>query len=253
MGCTSILPLIIYPCVLNIRTTHFSAVRRDFHFPAPYAISLYLTHSPQRYWSKIDGIPELTWADPEVTAQGILQAIGARNFWASALVNASIPAPESYYSSPLIRSLETARLTFSNLSLPADRPFKPVVKELLREALGEHTCDRRSRRSVIEKRFPEFEIEEGFTEEDELWVPEVRESNPDMDARLTRFLDDVFGNDDAVFVSLTGHGGSTGAILRAVGHRKFALATGGVMPIMVRAECAGGSTKREKGGPGLKT
>ncbi len=147
--------------------------------------------------------------------------------------------PESYYSSPLIRSLETARLTFAKLSLPRDRPFRPVVKELLREALGEHTCDRRSRRSIIEKRFPEFEIEEGFTEEDELWVPEVRESNPDMDKRLTRFLDDVFGNDGAVFVSLTGHGGSTGAILRAVGHRKFGLATGGIMPIMVRAECGG--------------
>ncbi|EON68714.1 hypothetical protein W97_07972 [Coniosporium apollinis CBS 100218] len=213
------------------------------------AESYYGTPEWDRHWSKLDGIPEVTWADPELTELGILQAVGARNFWASALTNASIPAPGAYFVSPLIRCLETARLTFGALDLPRDRPFKPVVKELLREVLGVHTCDRRSSLSTILERYPDYTAEKGFTEEDELWRPDVRETDEEMTARLTKFLNDVFCKERAIFVSLTGHGGSTAAILRAVGHRVFRLQTGAVLPVLVEAESVGGFAARGKEGP----
>jgi hypothetical protein len=50
------------------------------------------------------------------------------------------------------------------------------------------------------------------------------------------FLDDVFASDKNVFLSLTSHSGAIASILEATGHRPFALETGGVIPVFVRAE-----------------
>jgi broad specificity phosphatase PhoE len=70
------------------------------------------------------------WADARLTDTGIAQALVANAFWKTALKESAIPAPESYYASPLDRCLATATLTFGDLSLPEDRPFKPLIKEV---------------------------------------------------------------------------------------------------------------------------
>lgn len=41
-----------------------------------------------------------------------------------------IPAPQSYYVSPLNRCLKTAQITFSGLGMPGTSPFRPVIKEV---------------------------------------------------------------------------------------------------------------------------
>jgi hypothetical protein len=51
----------------------------------------------------------------------------------------------------------------------------------------------------------------------------------------SRLLDDVFANDEGVFLSLTSHSGAIASVLEAVEHRAFALQTGGVIPVLVRA------------------
>jgi hypothetical protein len=63
-----------------------------------------------------------------------------------------------------------------------------------REEYGEHTCDKRRSRSLIHSGFPQFEIEDGFTEEDELWTPK-REPEEHLVARATAILDRVFDTD----------------------------------------------------------
>jgi hypothetical protein len=105
--------------------------------------------------------------------------------------------------------------------------------------MGLHTCDKRSAASVIAAEYPEYTIEPGFTEADELWDVKTRESDQDRDARLRRFLDDVFATDENVFVSMTAHSGAISSILEVVGHRRFPLATGGVIPVVVVAEKEG--------------
>jgi len=147
-----------------------------------------------------------------------------------------IPAPESYYVSPLQRCLSTANYTFSGLSLPADRPFKPVIKELLREALGVHTCDRRYAKSKIHSMWPEYVFEPDFEEDDPLWDPELRESETHEVFRLQLLLDDIFANDQNTFISLTSHSGAISSILRGIGHREFQLQTGGVIPVFVMGQ-----------------
>jgi hypothetical protein len=111
--------------------------------------------------------------------------------------------------------------------------------QLLRETMGLHTCDKRSPASKIVSEYPDYIIEPCFTEADELWDANTRESDQDRDARLRRFLDDVFATDNNVFVSMTAHSGAISSILQVVGHRQFPLATGGVIPLVVVAEKEG--------------
>jgi len=155
-------------------------------------------------------------------------------------VEQHIPPPQSYYVSPLDRCLSTANETFSTLTLPQDRTFNPMVKELLREGMGIHTCDRRSSKSYISSTHPAYNIEDGFAEDDPLWVPDLRESTSAHTVRLKKLLDDIFSHDSSTFISLTSHGGSIAAILRVVGHREFPLRTGAVIPVLVKAKTMSG-------------
>lgn len=146
-----------------------------------------------------------------------------------------MPAPQKYYVSPLYRCLQTANFSFAHLDLPADRQFRPVVKELLREVMGEHTCDKRSSRSVIRKAFPEWAIEKEFSEEDKLWQATHRETKSECAERTQTLLEDIFSHDDSNFISFTSHSGMIAALLQHLGHREYRLPTGGLIPILIKA------------------
>jgi broad specificity phosphatase PhoE len=127
-----------------------------------------------------------------------------------------ITLPQTYYTSPLTRCLQTANLTFSGLPLPEESPFIPIIKELLREEIGVHTCDRRSKKSEIQKMFPRWRFEEGFKEEDPLWGPSERETAEGQDRRTRIVLDDVFEADGNTWVSVSSHSGEIASILRGM-------------------------------------
>jgi broad specificity phosphatase PhoE len=122
--------------------------------------------------------------------------------------------PETYYTSPLTRCLQTANITFSGLDLPSRQPFIPTIKELFREGISGHTCDRRSTKTEIHDSFPGYLIEEGFSELDLLWKKGVGEVSADEDVRSKKVLDEVFGTDDSTYISITSHSGEIASILR---------------------------------------
>ncbi|OGM40607.1 phosphoglycerate mutase family protein [Aspergillus bombycis] len=113
---------------------------------------------------------------------------------------------------------------------------------LLRETLGLHTCDSRSSKTAIAQEYPLYRFEEDFAEEDPLYDPELRESDSARDVRLRELLLDVFAHDASTVVSLTAHSGAITSVLAVVGHRRFALMTGAVIPVLVRAERVEGPT-----------
>ncbi|KAL8695197.1 MAG: hypothetical protein Q9218_000235 [Villophora microphyllina] len=208
----------------------------------------YGTAEWNRYWAAQDGDSTATWADAHLTGLGIQQAQAVNTFWRRQLADARTPAPGSYYTSPMRRCLATANLTFANLDLnracpnpdaPPKTMYQPVVKELLREVNGVHTCDRRSSKSTLVTEFPNFTFEEGFSENDELWTPDHRETHEETDERMKRLLDDIFNNDYNSFISLTAHSGVICSLLRVLGHREFRLATGAVIPVLVEAKVLG--------------
>jgi broad specificity phosphatase PhoE len=189
----------------------------------------------QSYYAAQDGVPPLVWSDAHLTPLGQTQALAAHHLWAANLP-LGLPAPETYYVSPLTRTIQTADLTFSSLPLPASHAYAPRIKELAREALGVHTCDRRSRRAEIAAAFPHVAFEEGFAEDDALWKADYREPRSARRYRVARLLDDVFAHDAGVVLSVTSHSGAIKAMLHVMGHREFWLETGGVVPVVVRAE-----------------
>ncbi len=107
--------------------------------PSTHCMNALNSRNPpfQRYYASLEGDAHGHWADAHLTPLGVTQALAVHAFWAHQLgARARTPAPQSYYASPLHRCLETANRTFQGLDLPAGRPYRPVVKELLREVLG---------------------------------------------------------------------------------------------------------------------
>jgi broad specificity phosphatase PhoE len=188
----------------------------------------------------LDGNSTATWNDAHLTNNGIQQALKANKFWLSLIQQQKITTPDTYYTSPLYRCLSTANLTFSGLPLPADKPFKPTIKALLREGISEHTCDRRSNKTYIHAQFPTYNFEPGFPENDLLWTGVTAEPSAAEDYRSQTVLDQIFASDKSTYISITSHSGEIASILRVLGHRVFSLSTGAVIPVLVQAKKVSG-------------
>lgn len=168
------------------------------------------------YWAPRDGNSTVTWADAKLTEVGIQQALKVKDFWNHLIKDEKITPPEVYYSSPMDRCLDTARLTWEGVKLPPKSKFKPIVKELLREGISAHTCNRRSTKSYIKKNYPEFKFEKGFPEEDPYWTEFEAEPSENQDARSKVVLDDIFTSDDSTYVSISSHSGEISSLLRGM-------------------------------------
>ncbi|KAF2877169.1 phosphoglycerate mutase family protein [Massariosphaeria phaeospora] len=186
------------------------------------------------YWSELDGNGTHTWADAKLTTQGVAQALLVKSFWAHLLKTEKITPPQSFYTSPLWRCLDTARLTFTGLALPPHAPFTPIIKENFREGISAHTCDRRRPRSAIHAAFPTFRFERNFAETDPYWRALFAEQPQTQDVRSKVALDDVFATDRSTVLSVTSHSGEIASLLRVLGHREFRLATGASLPVLVK-------------------
>lgn len=55
-----------------------------------------------------------------------------------------------------------------------------------------YTYDRRGRMSELGKEFPMYEFEEGISEEDVLWKPDIRESKDEHTQRQQTAFDIIF-------------------------------------------------------------
>ncbi|EEA26015.1 putative phosphoglycerate mutase pmu1 [Talaromyces marneffei ATCC 18224] len=213
------------------------------------AESFYGTPAWNCYWAEVNGNGTATWNDPALTPNGISQAQIAHKYWQTLIDEEKIHTPDAYYVSPLTRCLQTVDITFSGLDMPhPSAEFKPIVKELLREGISIHTCDNRRSKTYIRNLYPEWTIEEGFTENDEYWNGISEETSSSQAIRSKKALDQIFTElnnveesdcepaGDNLFVSVTSHSGEISSLLSVLGHRPFRLATGAVIPVLVRAE-----------------
>ncbi|KAF8148272.1 phosphoglycerate mutase-like protein [Crassisporium funariophilum] len=188
------------------------------------------------YWSKLNGDGEIVWGpDPQLTPVGVQQAHVVQDMWKIEAA-VGLPGPHMRYCSPLTRAMHTCDIIFEGSSGDSDAPV--MVLENCREENGVHTCDKRNTRTYIASAFPHFSIEDGFTELDELWDPEIRESKAQVAQRARKVLEYIFAHHDVndIFISLTAHGGFINGFLAAVGRVPFPLPTGGVLPVVVKVE-----------------
>lgn len=188
------------------------------------------------YEAELNGNGTVEWFDALLDPTGVEQALIAHNYWKHEIAVAKTPPPQSYYTSPLSRCLQTANYTFSGLELPQQYPFVPTVKELLREGISIHTCDHRRSRNYIHNFFPFYKIEKGFSENDLLWDGVTAETATAQNARSKKWLDEVFATDENTWLSITSHSGEIASTLSVLGHIPFSLNTGAIIPVLVKAQ-----------------
>ncbi|KAI0712526.1 phosphoglycerate mutase-like protein [Earliella scabrosa] len=197
----------------------------------------YGTPEWDRYWSKLDGDGEIVWGpDAELTQTGIEQAVAAREAWKTERAY-GVPLPQKHYGSPLSRALHTFDETFVKADFIDGSLLRTTILENLREENGEHTCDKRSTKSVIAGKFPPpvYAFEDGFTEEDELWKPDERETKAHVAQRAASVFDRIFLQDSETYLCLTAHSGIINGFLASMGRSQYPLPTGGILPLVVKA------------------
>ncbi|RPB27838.1 phosphoglycerate mutase family protein [Terfezia boudieri ATCC MYA-4762] len=188
------------------------------------------------YWSLLDGDGKSRWDDAKLTESGVVEAQKANQAWKQQIKN-GVPMPQSFYSSPLSRAAATLEITWKDITLNRKDYPKPIIKEKLRETLGIHVCDRRAPKCEIARAFPEFTFEKGFAEGlDPLWDPIHREPYDATSRRLKIALGEIFTSDDSTYLTISAHSGTIRSILEVIGHRKFSIQTGGMIPVVIKVE-----------------
>jgi len=193
----------------------------------------------------LNGDGTLVWGpDALLTQLGVQQAEAAHSKWICEIPS-GIPVPTVFYSSPLTRAARTLEITWTDITLPSKlnphhgsilhSSHRVIIAEDCREINGEHACNKRNPKSWIAENFPLYTFEKGFTEEDELWTPDDRETDERVDKRALSVLQDIWDKYPVdTYISITAHAGLISALLRVVGRGSYVLPTGGAMPIVVR-------------------
>ncbi|KAK8861927.1 phosphoglycerate mutase [Apiospora arundinis] len=188
----------------------------------------------ENHWALLDGDGDAIWADSELTDQGKREAIDNGKVWRRLIEQEKMPWP-ALYCSPLQRCLETARLSFEELAASQGKTYQPMVKENLRERMGRHTCDRRSSRTWIHEHYPAYLIEPGFTEKDELFEADRRETDEEHIARTRIAMEDIFETEPRAFVSITMHSMASRMLMQVIGQEPFRLSPGSTTAFLVKA------------------
>lgn len=170
--------------------------------------------------------------DPELTELGINQGKENNQVWKQQLAK-GCPLPTKYIASPLQRSCNTLLLTMKDIFPPN---HKVIIVEKVREIIGYHLCNKRSTATEILERFGQygFELEPGFTENDELYTEE-EEKFDEHCMRINGFLQDLFNEHPDQVINVTSHGGTIKCFLAVIGHRNFTISTGGMIPVVIKA------------------
>ncbi|CAF3653967.1 unnamed protein product [Fusarium graminearum] len=188
------------------------------------------------YWGPLPGNGTSVWEDALLTPAGVAESHKANAYFKSRFEDEGMPFFDSYYASPLARCVQTAHETFTGIKFPKDKPFVPMVKELLREGISIRTCDHRSSKRYISSLTPKIKFEKGFKEHDPFWTGVKGETDEHQLERSKEALDDIFTSDNAAWISISSHSGEITKLLQALNHRPFRLATGQIIPVLVRAD-----------------
>lgn len=189
-------------------------------------------------WHLLETDGEIVWApDPQLTPRGEAQAKENHDLWQLQLKEGA-PVPQKFFVSPLQRLCQTFAITWDGL---LDPKTPVVVDELLRETIGINLCDKRSLKSTIHQRFPQFIIDEDVTEEDKAYTDHYRENLCEQSVRLNQFLQKLFDEDvdksdrlASQVVLTTSHAMTIRSLITVTHHREFVISTGGMIPILIK-------------------
>ena len=203
------------------------------------------------YWSLLSGDEHGEWLDSKLTPLGKDQVRRTGSNVLLPMAKQLGMLPHVFFSSPMRRCLETFIESWTPVlaetqELPAGTKISTRIIEGLRETLGSHTCDKRVAHSMAVDEYQDFSTESGHTvhwqyvpdypEDDELWLPDHRETCAEMDKRTLNGLFELFNqlSSEEKFISLTCHSGVIQSVLRNLQHPPiYNLDTGKVVAVVV--------------------
>lgn len=221
----------------NKKHTEVGTVEWDVRLtPVPPRPACAITHLHQRYWSHLQGDDQSTWFDALLTPEGIQQAQDLCTFWNNLIDEAGAPLPQTIYTSPLARCLQTSLHAFKPVMETHGAAFSPIVKEDLRERDTLHTCDKRRPRSWIEANWAGYRIEERLAEDDPFADRQTPESDAEHIARKQRAFEEIFDGDAGEFLELTIHSQAMWTVLLMLGEDIFRVREATSIALLVRGE-----------------
>lgn len=203
------------------------------------AIERYGQEEWDQYWSRFDGDQYGDWVDSRLTPLGKKQVADTGVRYLLPLTSRLGGArPDVFFSSPMRRCLETFAESWKPVFSRSEKTQQPSkvnvnvkVIENLRETLGVHPCDRRVPHSETLSEYQNYNYEdidttitwvydEGYPEEDQMWQPDHRETDVEIDSRVNAGLVELFKQvqPHQRFVSLTCHSGVIASVLRNLKH-----------------------------------
>ncbi|KAJ3473178.1 hypothetical protein NLG97_g10470 [Lecanicillium saksenae] len=233
-------------------TEHVKALNRESPENVSYKIMFFTRHGQgyhnlkneqvgneawDSHFSYLDGDEETTWFDAFLTPLGVAQATALSEHWLASIAADGLPVPQALYTSPLARCLQTSLHFIKPVMDAHGLPYRPTVKENLRERWTRHTCDKRRPRSWIAENWPACVIEDGFREDDLLCTLPDEETAAENEARNLAALADVFeARDGAEVVSWTFHSLAMQALLGCLGVPEFNVQPATTIALLVRGE-----------------
>lgn len=184
----------------------------------------------------MNGDGKETWFDSFLHEKGIQQVKDLGKFWISSVEKDGFPVPQTLYTSPLARCLQTSNYVFSELMEKNGKEFRPTIKEKLRERYTLHTCDMRRSATWIRENYPGYPIEGGFEEEDPFASYTREETVEEHTARKHAVLEEIFSADDSEFISLTIHAYAIHSVLLACHAEPFNVREGSSIALLVRGD-----------------
>ncbi|KIO29220.1 hypothetical protein M407DRAFT_171552 [Tulasnella calospora MUT 4182] len=178
-----------------------------------------------RKWGRKNGNGTITWGpDAQLTDRGVAQAERVHSLWQKELTRGGgIPLPTAFFVSPLIRALHTFQITFAGI---VDDP-EPLIIENLRDSYGLRTADLRHNKTWIREQYPTYRFEDGFTEQDELWMKDERETDEHTEKRVRGVLDKILTIEDT-YLAIVAHSKVVEATFNITKHQDFDVPTGGM-------------------------
>ncbi|KAJ8503206.1 hypothetical protein ONZ45_g11059 [Pleurotus djamor] len=124
------------------------------------------------HWAKLNGDDELPSApDAELTPLGFSQAETAKVAWEAELPN-GLRVPGTVYVSPHRRAFNTWQTTFSGNNNLKKSGLVMEVSTLVED----DSASMRAAKAFITSAFPRGVVKEGFTDGDEIWKTDLRET-----------------------------------------------------------------------------
>ncbi|TFK64453.1 hypothetical protein BDN72DRAFT_265464 [Pluteus cervinus] len=192
--------------------------------------------------SSDDDVNNARGPDPHLTQEGLMEVITVNAVWRTELQN-KMRFPTTSWCSPLTRCMETNTITFGRLqnvapddyTVPATTLPKSLIVEKVRERCTHDKPQERLTKTFIHTVFPEYNFEDGFTEDDKMWTNDYdrAELHSDVQARAIEILRRAFTDPNSGnFISITTHSGFIGDLLKIIGHPAYTTHPAAVVPFV---------------------